>query len=82
MDVETETTQDWAKDVDTETPSLISDVKISLHVTVPLSFYIERAQQMTVQSKVRNYIAASGNPFISLSVLVKSISLTKQNIRN
>ena len=58
MDVET--TRDWAKDVDTETPSLISDVKISLHVTVPLSFYIERAQQMTVQSKVKNYIAASG----------------------
>ena len=60
MDVETETTRDWAKDVDTETPSLISDVKISLHVTFPLSFYIERAQQMTVQSKVKNYIAASG----------------------
>ena len=62
MDVET--TRDWAKDVDTETPSLISDVKISLHVTFPLSFYIERFSfkflHRKVQSKVKNYSAASG----------------------
>ena len=42
MDVETETTRDWAKDVDTETPSrlsLISDFskEIKLNVVTPFT---------------------------------------------
>ena len=82
MDVETETSRDWAKDVDIETPSLISDVKISVHVTFPFKFLHRKGSADDSSVKSQELYRSIRHPFISLSVLVKSISLTKQNIRN